>query len=286
MAINNFIPEIWSARLLQNLHKALVFAQPGVMNTDYEGEIADMGDTVRINSIGAITVSDYTKNTDHATPEALQDSQTVLTIDRAKMFNFQIDDIDKVQTKPKVMDEAMREAAYALKNEADAFVAGLYTDIDTANFIGTEASPKTGYTAANVYEYLVDLKVLLDQANVPDDGQRFVVIPPFLEGWLLKDARFVGFGTVQNMENIANGEIGKAAGFKILESNNVKYTTTTTKYKVIAGHPMAWTMANQINKMEAYRPERRFADAIKGLHLYGAKVTRPSALACLVINTT
>lgn len=285
MGLSNFIPEIWSARLLQNLHKKLVFMQPGVMNTDYEGEISDVGDTVRINQIGAITISDYTKDTDHATPEALQDGQQVLTIDRAKMFNFQIDDIDRAQTKPKVMDEAMREAAYALGNESDRFFAGLYTDIDTANFVGTEASPKTGYAATDVYTYIVSLKTALDNANVPEDG-RFCIIPPFVEGYLLLDARFVGNGTTENMANLRNGQIGRVAGFDILLSNNISYTTTSTKFKCIAGHPIAWTAANQISKVEAFRPERRFADAMKGLHLYGGKVVRPSALACLVINTT
>lgn len=283
--INNFIPEVWSARILQNLQKRLVFGQPTVMNMDYEGDISDQGDTVRIHAIGPITVSDYTKNTDHAVPETLQDSATALLIDRAKMFNFQVDDIDRMQQKPKVMDEAMREAAYALANESDGYVAGLFTDIDTGNFVGTEASPKTGYTAANVYEYLVDLKVILDEDNVPEDG-RFVIVPPFVHGYLLKDARFVSAGTVQTDQVLRNGAVGRAAGFDILLSNNVKFTTVTTKYKCIAGHRIAWTMANQISKMEAFRPERRFADAMKGLHLYGSKVIRPSALACLVINTT
>lgn len=285
MALENFIPEVWSARLLFNLNRAHVFTQAGVANRDYEGEVQEAGDTVRINSIGRVTISSYTKNTDLAAPEALNDAQTVLTIDQARYFNFQIDDVDRAQQRPKVMDAAMQEAAWGLNDVADGYMAGLYTDIDTGNFVGTEASPKTGYSAANVYEFLVDLKVMLDQQNVPNDG-RFCIVPPFVHGYLLKDQRFVSAGTAATDGVLRNGEVGMAAGFRILLSNNVKSTTATTKYKCIAGHPLAWTFVEQIRRVEAYRPERRFADAVKGLYLFGAKVTRPSALACLVINTT
>lgn len=284
MALNNFIPAVWAARLLENLHKAQVYTQPAVINRDFEGDIQSVGDTVKINSIGPVTVGSYTKNTNIGDPETLTDAQSILTIDQSKYFNFQVDDVDAAQTKPKVMDAAMREAAYALADATDQYVAGLYTQIDANNFIGTEGSPKTDMGTASVpYNYLVDLGVKLDENNVPR-ANRWVVIPPWCHGLLLKDARFVGYGTQANMDNLMNGEIGKAAGFAVFVSNNVPYTTTTTKFKIIAGGPLAWTFADQVNKVEAYRPEKRFADAVKGLHLYGAKVTRASGLAVLVAN--
>src|SRR5690349_10382828 len=114
MALENFIPEIWSARLLVNLYNSLVYGQQGVVNTDYEGEIQTAGDTVRINSIGAVTVGDYTKNTDIGAPQTMSDAQSTLTITQQKYFNFQVDDIDQIQQSPKMMNDAMREAAYAL----------------------------------------------------------------------------------------------------------------------------------------------------------------------------
>lgn len=286
MALDNFIPEVWSARLLANLSAAHVYAQPGVINRDYEGDISAMGDTVRINSIGRVTTAAYTKNTDIAAVSTLSDSQTTLAIDHARYFNFQIDDIDKAQQKPKVMEAAMREASWRLADDVDQFIAALYADVPAANMVGTEASPRTGYTASDVYTYLVDLGTVLDVNNVPTQG-RWAVIPPFLHGYLLKDDRFVKSGAVDPTGGIiANGEIGQAAGFRILKSNNVPYTTTTTCYKVLAGHPMAWTYAEQVSEVEAYRPQARFADAVKGLLVYGGKVVEPAALAMLVINTT
>lgn len=285
MSLDTFISSVWSARLLQNLHKAQVFAARGVVNSDYTGDITGRGDSVRIHAIGAITVSDYTKNTDIAAPEALTDAEVTLNIDQGKYFNFAIDDIDLYQGTPRLMDEAMREAAYALADATDSYLAGLYTDAATANLIGTTGSPKTDLaTAGQPYVYLTQLKQKLDEANVPKVG-RFVIIPPWFEAYLLQDARFVSFGTQQNRDTLENGIIGAAAGFTIHTSNNV-VNSTATEYRIIAGHAMAWAYADQITEIIAYRPERRFADALKGLHVYGAKVVRPNAMAVLTANPT
>lgn len=279
MALDNFIPNVWSARLLANLHKNLVFGQAGVVNRDYEGEINDVGDSVRINAIGPVTVGSYTKNTDMSAAETLTDAQTSLLVDQAKYFNFQIDDVDRAQQKPKVMDAAMREAAYALADTLDQYIAALYSDASASNLYGTTSVPKTITAATDAYEYLVELSVLLDQSNVPSQG-RWCVVPPWYHGKLLKDDRFVGTGSAQAQAALANGMIGEAAGFTILKSNNVKYVSTAD-YKIMAGSAAAITLAEQISKVEAYRPQLRFADAVKGLHLYGAKVVRPEALAVL-----
>lgn len=283
MALTNFIPQIWSARLLQNLHKAQVFTQAGVANRDYEGEISGAGSSVIINNIGAVTVGSYTKNTDISDPETLTDGTRTLTIDQQKYFAFQIDDIDKVQQKPKVMDEAMREAAYALADTADAYMASLYTDADSGNLIGSTGAPKTDLgDAGAAYEYLLELGVLLTNAKVTKMG-RFVIVPPWFVSLLLKDQRFVNTGSAQAEARLANAEVGRAAGFTVLESLNVP-NTTSAKYRIIAGHPSAWSFAEQIASIEAYRMEKRFADAVKGLHVYGAKVVRPTALAVLTAD--
>jgi hypothetical protein len=283
MALDSFIPTLWSARILQNLHKSQIYAQPGVINRDYEGEIQNVGDTVKINAIGAVTVGSYTKNTDISAAETLDGAATTLSIDQAKYFNFQVDDIDRVQQMPKMMDEAMREAGYALKDTLDSYLAALWSQVDSDNFIGTDAVPKTDAgTASYPLNYLFQLATILDENNVPTDG-RWVVVPPWYKEYLLKDTRFVNPGTGQAEQRLANGMITQAAGFTILQSNNVA-NTSSDNYKIIAGHPMAWTLAEQIVKVEAYRPQLRFADAVKGLHVYGAKVVRPSAMAVLHID--
>ncbi|MCY8103409.1 phage capsid protein [Bacillus mojavensis] len=280
MALNNFIPTLWSARLLYNLQQNLVYGQPGVINRDYEGEIKNLGDSVTINNIGRVSVGDYTKNADMDSPQTLDDQSRKLVITEMKYFNFQIDDVDKIQQNPKLMDEAMKEAAYALKNKADSFIASQY--VNAAHTIGSDTNVVSP-TKNDAYEYLVDLSVKLDEADVPEQG-RWAVVPPWYEGLMLKDDRFVKAGNMSSEDRLMNGVVGQAAGFLILKSNNAPVSTPeggTENHKIIAGHNIAWSYADQAAQVEAYRPEKRFADAVKGLHLYGAKVTRPEALAVL-----
>lgn len=282
--INGFIPTIWSARILEALRKTLVYAQANVVNRDYEGEISQAGDTVKINSISDPTIFDYTKNTDMPSPETLEDSQKTLVIDSAKAFNFAVDDIDKAQTMPKVMDFAMGRAGYKIADVTDQYVAGKMAQV-TYNVLYSQTTPllptpTSGATGA--YEMLVDLSVLLDQSNVPTDG-RWVIIPPWLHGVLVKDQRFVSYAAI---DVLYNRQVGQAAGFGVMTSNNVPTvppiggtSPTTPRNIVICGHQMAFSFADQINSVEAYRPQNRFGDAVKGLHLFGGAVIRPDTLA-------
>ena len=283
MAISVFIPTIWSARLLEHLDKAHVYA--GLVNRDYEGEIRNYGDTVKIQQIGDITVKDYTKNTDIAAPEAIDGTTQSLVIDQAKYFNFAIDDVDAAQVNPKLMDKAMRRAAYKLNDTTDQFLAGLMAagavNVTGHTELGADTTPIVP-TAASAYDKLVELKVDLDEKNVPTAG-RWVVIPPWFHGMLLKDSRFVGNGTDYNKAILEGGEVGTAAGFRVFLSNNVP-NTSKAKYKIIAGTDEGCTYAEQILETEAYRPEKRFSDAIKGLHVYGSKVTQGACLSVLTAN--
>ena len=281
MAIDRFIPTIWSTQLLLELRKNLVYGQAAVINTDYQGEISAAGDTVRIHNFGAVNVFDYLKNTDMTGPQTLTDAETTLTIDQAKAFNFQIDDIDRAQQTPKIMAAVMSDAAYRLADVLDQFIAGHY--VDAGITLGSDATPVVP-TKATAYEILVDLGTELSEANVPTAG-RWVVIPPWFYGLLLKDDRFVATGSAQADAVLRNGIMGRAAGFDVYQSNNVP-NNAGGAYKILASTNVAWSMAQQINGMEAYRPEKRFGDAVKGLHLYGAKVVRPNTLACLTADKT
>ena len=280
-SVDTFIPEIWSKKLLSSLKKALVYAAPGVVNRDYEGEISEAGDTVHINSISRPTVATYTAGSTTITPEQLTTAQRSLIVDQAKFFAFEVDDVDARQAAGNVIPEAMMEAAYALGDVADQYVEGLYADIATANEMGTVAVT----TGALAYSTLVDLKVLLDEANVPTEG-RWCIVPPWYHGLLLDDNKFVdASASADGGDALRNGMVGRAAGFDIKVSNNAPLITGDD-YRCVAGHPMALSYAEQINKTEAYRPESSFSDAVKGLHLYGAKLVRPSAAASVVASKT
>jgi hypothetical protein len=285
--IDNFIPQVWSATILLALEKALVYAQPMIVNRDYEGDIQEQGDTVKINSIGRPTIFDYTKNTNMPDPETLEGSGRTLTITQSKGFNFQVDDIDKAQAKPEVMDTALSLAAYGLADIADQFVASKLLAGVTENTIGTVATPiipKPEEGISGAYENMVDLGVKLDEQNVPADN-RWIVVPPWFHGMLTKDHRFVSYAAI---DVLYNRQVGEAAGFAVLSSNNVPTIpapegaeNSKTRYAILAGSNMAGTYAEQINQVEAYRPEKKFSDAVKGLHLYGAEVERPEAISAL-----
>ncbi|MBL8180254.1 MAG: P22 coat protein - protein 5 domain protein [Blastocatellia bacterium] len=277
-----FIPTVWASRLLTALERSLIYGQTDVCNRDYEGEIREAGNTVKIASIGDVAIGTYTKDEDIAEAEVLTDEDQTFTIDQQKYFNFYVDSIDRAQQNVNVLDEAMRRSAWALKDTADSYLAGIISGaVPNENKIGTTSTPEVP-TKENAYEYLVDLGVLLDEANVPLDG-RFVVVPAWFHGLLLKDERFIKAGTRRSDATLANGEVGSAAGFSIMKSNNVP-NTSGEKYKIVAGHSMATTYVEQVLDLQTYKPEKRFGDAVKGLHVYGAKVVRPTALAMLIAD--
>lgn len=279
MAVTNFIPELWSARLLNALDKSHVFAN--VVNRDYEGDIKKMGDTVHINTIGAVTIGTYTQNTDFSSgPETLATTDQTLTIDQAKYFNFQVDDIDAAQAAGDIMDKAMTRAAYGLADASDKYIAGILAGAaDASNLVSSSA---VALTSSNVYENVVKMRTILDKANVPTAG-RWLVIPPEMYALILLDDRFVKTGGEMAEGILRTGLVAQAAGFDIYLSNNCVSASVSEKvtYTITGGVDSAATYAEQIVSTEAYRPEKRFADAVKGLHVYGAKVVDKAQIACL-----
>lgn len=279
MAVTGFIPKLWSARLLNALDKSHVFAN--VVNRDYEGEIKKMGDTVHINTIGAVTIGTYTSNTDFSSgPETLATTDQTLTIDQAKYFNFQVDDIDAAQAAGDIMDKAMTRAAYGLADASDKYIAGILAG--AADATNTVSASAVALTSSNVYENVVKMRTILDKANVPTAG-RWLVIPPEMYALILLDDRFVKTGGEMAEGILRTGLVAQAAGFDIYLSNNCVSANVSDKvtYTITGGVDSAATYAEQIVSTEAYRPEKRFADAVKGLHVYGAKVVDKAQIACL-----
>ena len=278
MSVATFIPTLWAARLLRQLERSHVYAQAGVVNRDYEGEIRQKGDTVRINTIGSITIGDYT-GADIGAPEELATTPQDLVITEAKFYNFKVDDVDKAQAAGQLMGPAVQEASYGLSDLLDVHVAAHYVNADAGNLVGTGAAAITIASPADAYDHLVELSVKLDEANVPEAG-RSVIIPAWFAGMLAKDTRLID--NVPGL--VANGLVGMVDRLKVMRSNNVPVVTSTEGTprpvsKIIALHPLAISVAEQIVNSEAYRPQGLFADAVKGLHVYGSQTVRPEAIA-------
>ena len=281
MSIASFIPELWSARLLDHLRKNLVVAN--LFNRNYEGEISQMGDTVHINQLAEITVKDYTANVDIENPDQLSTTDIPLIIDQGDYYNFYLNDVDRAQARGDLMDNAMRSAAYNLADKLDKYLAGLLAGGTLTEGLGTDAAPLS-INADTAYQLLVNMKVALDKKNVPTQG-RYILMPPEFEGFMLMDSRFASAYGANAEQRLVNGLVARAAGFDIYISNNVK-NTEGALYKVVASTVDQATYANQLVRTEAYRREKGFDDGVKGLHVYGAKVLRPEAVAVATVNFT
>ena len=271
MAIKNFIPTVWSENLYQELDKKYIAVAN--CNREYEGEIRERGNTVRICGINDVTVSEYTKNANMSAPAALSDTVRDLVIDQAKYFNFQIDDIDRAQSSPKLMEAAMKNAANALANDADSYVFSLHSQ--AGKTLTSEA-----VTTENIIDILIDARTALFEGNVSDPGDIVIEVSPEIAGLILKAKVHL---STDNTDSLEAGCIGSIGGCKIFVSNNIVKVEGESGYthKCFARTKRAIAFAEQLSEIDAYRPELRFADAVKGLHLYGAKVVYPNEMVLL-----
>lgn len=283
MSIANFKPELWSALTLNALRSSLVYAQPALVNQNYQGEISSQGQSIHITTIGDPTIGDYAPG-DTISYEDIETAGTDLVIDQGKYFAFKIDDVDKAQVLLNPMTQMAQNAAYGLRDKADAYVANLYTGVASANTVGSTGTPVDIHTSPlDAYsKVLVPLRTKLNRANVPTEG-RYVVASPEFIGSMLNDDRFVKVGDSGTSEGLRNGMVGRAAGFDILESNNTPNPTGDTQV-IQAGYPGAITYAEQILETEALRLQNTIADAIRGLHVYGAKLLRPTGIAVAFVD--
>ena len=292
----NFIPEIWSGKLIENFYDATVLS--AISNTDYEGEIRRMGDTVNIRTQPNITIREYVKG-QNLVVENPDSPKLQLLIDKGEYFSCIEDDIDRVQSDVKLMDMWSKDASEQMKVKIDQRVlTDMLPDIAAANKgatagqqsaafnLGTTGSPltvtKDGASATTpVIDLIVDLGTVLDEANVPE-SDRYLVIPARMAGLIkkseLKDASLTGDST----SPVRNGRLGMIDRFTLYVSHNL--SVSSGKTSIIAGHKMGFTFASQMTEMETLRAQSTFGNIVRGLQVYGYKVVKPEALAQAVVQ--
>ena len=286
----NFIPEIWSGKLVENFYDATVLA--AISNTDYEGEIKSHGDTVNIRTTPEVTIRDYVKG-QTLTVEQPDKPKLQLLIYKGKYFAAVEDDVDKVQADINLMDAWTRDASERMKIQIDTDVlTNILTGINASNKgatagaisgdinLGVTSTP-VAVSATNVLSYIVDLGTVLDEANCPE-SDRFLVIPAKMAGYIkksdLKDASLSGDG----VSIMRNGRLGMIDRFTLYMSHNLY--KSGSEFNLIAGHKMGLTFATQMTNMETLRSTTTFGDIVRGLQVYGYKVVKPEALAQGVIT--
>src|SRR6056300_2026896 len=173
----NFSPVIYSKKVQLAFRKSTVAGD--ITNSDYFGEIANQGDTVRIIKEPEISVSSYLRGTT-ITPQSLSDDDFSLVVDKANYFAFKVDDIEEAHSHVNFMDLATNRAAYRLADQHDQEVLGylsgykqsaLHSNADTVNDVtnGTKADSTAGadeLLAANKLDAKVFGNITTDHTGV------------------------------------------------------------------------------------------------------------------------
>lgn len=265
MTVANFKKTLWEGALLANFHSVSIADAISTKPSSIDGN------KVVFNRVGAGTLKDYEGSISW---DDINTTPIEMTFDKKKYFAFSLDDCDKVQLVADVMGATTAEHASILAETYDRDVLTvLAAAVVSKNTIGSK-STKIKITSANVYDYIVDLGTKLSKNKVPK-GDRFVTVDAEILGLLSKDRRFTSNPNVL-VNGIVEGQI--INGLQVVSSEEKPVD------QIIAHHRSALGAAKQLDEMEAMRLQSSFADGVRGLCMYGAKVLREEAIA--VIHNT
>ena len=290
-----FLPAVYSKQVLNFFRKSSV--AEAITNTDYAGEIAAYGDSVRIIKEPEITVYTYERGAD-ITQTKLTDQEVNLVVDTANAFKFIVDDIESNMSHVNFREAATSAAAYALKDAFDegviaTMLAGVSasspnhilgsdsaTDLAAGTFDGTgNLDIGFGSSEHDPIDVLSHMSRLLDESNVPEEGRSFLANPEFYEILVQSSSKLLSVDYNAGQGSIRNGLVssGKLRGFDMYKTNNIAAASNAAG-RVLAGHMSATATAQTITSTEVLRDPDSFGDIVRGLHVYGSKVLRPDAL--------
>lgn len=271
MSTLNFIPQLWSSKLLIGFRHTAVWA--ALCNREYEGDLTS-GNQVNITGLTEITIHDYKAAGRTTSPDAISDTTQSLLVDQEKSFDFKVDDIDRVQAAGS-FGEYTGSAAYGIANDADLFLANLAFSTSTAltTTAGTLSANPTD--AASAWNAIRDVRKALNKALVPG-GDRVLVMNAEFEALLdANDAKLMSSQTAGTTDGLRDASIGRLLGFDTYTTENMQ---STAKPQIIGFHKSALAFVSQVQSVEGMRDVNSFADRIRGLHVYGAKAVRPTGI--------
>lgn len=271
MAITHFQRTVWSKKIQTALDT--ITGLKNHSDYEFEGEI-QYAKEVKILGVVRPTIRTYVPGTP-ITLEVPTDSSQMLQINQLRYFNFAVEDVDKAQSQPGLMDKLTSEAGKGLAEEADKYIASIVKAGVEGNTI---ASADATITKANAISTLEDALAVLYGNNVKTTEElHFEVTPKVFT--LLRQSLTELF--TENVEMSKKGYVGRYGNALISVENNLPETTTGNKKILILRTKKAIAYVGQIDKTEAYRPENAFQDAIKALYVFGAKVVRPEEIYCI-----
>lgn len=311
-----FIPTVWSAKLNAKFYAVSTFAD--ICNRDWEGDISNLGDKVVINNIPSLTINDYVVggNLSYQTPTP---STLELAIDRAKYFGFNVSDVLAYQSQPDLMSMFTDDAAQQMRTVVDstciyrtllggdvvAANRGATAGVKSASYVlGTDTAPVDISVTDISLDVILRMASVLDEQNVPDAG-RWCLIDPATRGRLMTTKLAQAYLTGDNTSMLRNGLIGTIDRFKVYVTNqlptkvngttvwvsgdgsetSISGSSHTAKVRMIAaGGPAGISFASQIVKTETLRNPTDFGDLVRGLQVFGHKVTKGEAVTTAIIE--
>jgi hypothetical protein len=279
MAYANFIPSVWNEGIERELERLCVFVED--CNTKYEGAVKNKGESVKILGVGKPTIKSIAKsarndNIDEA--EEIEDTSVIMYINQIRYFNYMVGDIDKAQSVGGVMDALEQETSEGLADEVDKYIASFAVDssvqkLYNSDVILTSEKSETGKT--NVLKVLDYAIQKLYENDVKSSTKVVVTVSPrfytlFKQSYIDKDT--------DNSEMLKNGKVAKYGSVIVKMSNNVHKTNDGATDNIMIRTQRAIAYAKPLTHSEPYRPEKKFADAVKGFILFDAKVVRPKEI--------
>lgn len=299
---NGFIPEIWSGKLIEKFYASTVLT--AISNTDYEGEIKNHGDKVRIRTKPTITIRDYRAD-GSLELERPEGSVVDLLIDKGKYFNCILDDVMDVQSDLNALSMWSDDAGEQMKIKIDtAVLADLLGTAHASNKgttagvisgdinLGATSSPIVAWhtdvgAEVSVLNILLRLGQAMDEQNIPESG-RWVVMPAWAAVMIKQSELRQAYLSGDGVSMLRNGRLGMIDRFTLYVSNLLPSGTAAGlqagEWPIFAGHAHGLTFASQVSKMETMRSEMTFGTVLRGLQVYGYKVLDSTAIAQAIIT--
>lgn len=283
MSYSNFIPAVWEAGINRDLERKCVFVEDCYRK--YEGDVKRMGESVTITGIGKPTIRSLDRQQadgEIASPETVASTSIVMPINQIAYYNYEIGDIDRAQALDGVVEALQEETTEGLANEVDRYIAALAKS-DDATVLGTTTCVAGTASAGqkNVLDILDEMQLELMQNDVADGTEIVVTVDPKFFTLFRKEYRTAD---TDNSQILKSGRVYYYNGMKIKVSNNVAKRdvtsggSTMTYNTIMARTKRAIAFVKPLTHTEAYRPEKKFVDAVKGFILYDARIVRPKEL--------
>ena len=277
MAVTNFQQTIWSKSIQKELKT--ITSLRNHCDFQYEKDTKNAKE-VKILSVTRPTIRTYSPGT-AITLEGLTDAALTLQLNQYRYFNFEVEDIDKAQSVPGLMEDASRQAALGLAEEGDKYVAGLIEAgvEDGTSPLGQSASV-ISLTKANAVASVEDGFAYLYGKNCRVNDTFYLEVAPKVFTTYRQALTEL---STDNPEILKKGAVGKINNAfvcieNLLPTGKTGTGSTDNVYYNVLRTDKAIAFAEQINKVEAYRPESAFQDALKGLYVFGAKIVRPDEI--------